>query len=239
MQIARPNSTQILLALRIAAIAGFVIFTNFGFVQRVVLLADQARWGTLVAFLGIWGLSLTAILAVAFQRNVRLRVFFAIVVAMTTAIGFAYHHAGGNEFGVFDALSLWNARHEASRAMEFYAAEFVWLIAVFVVGVLVLALPPVPLFTKSRTLTAMLAVLPAVPVVAITGIIFAKEGGGAQVMPTQFAPLSVGLVVGSKVAMHPMPQRAQVAWTWRGPLRLPLREARHRSLRWRCAASVR
>lgn len=217
MPIARIISTHLFLALRIAAIVAFVILTNSGFVQRVVLLADQARFGTLAAFLGIWGLSLAAILAAAFQRNTALRVVFACVIALTTAIGFAYHRASGNEFGVFDALSLWNARHEASRAMEFYARDFLWLPLIFLAGVAVLALPPVPRLTHARTMAALFALLPAVPVAAITGIILTKEGGGAQVLPSQFTPLSVGLVVGSKIAAHPLPQRSSVAWTWRGP----------------------
>ena len=206
-----------LYAVKIAALAAFLLWTNGGFLQRIALLQAQHRWVTLIGFAGLWGLSLVALLIAAFQGNRWLRIFWAAVIGITTAVGFAYHRASGSDLGVLDALSLWNARHEATRAAEFYASDFYWLALVAIVGILVFALPPAPRAPWARRGLMRLALAPALPVVAIVAIVLAKEGGGSEALPTQFAPLSVGLVLGSKVVATPLPHRSHVSWTWRGP----------------------
>jgi glucan phosphoethanolaminetransferase (alkaline phosphatase superfamily) len=204
-------------AARLLALAAFIVLTNEGFVQRIALLHDQGRWVTLVGFLAIWSLSLAALLIAAFQRNIWVRCGWAIVIALTTAAGFTYRHASGSELGIFDALSLWNARHEAARAAAFYATDLYWFALVFAAGIAAIVVPPAPSVGFVKRWLARLMWLPAVPVVAIAAIILFKEGGGSEVLPTQFAPLSVGAVVVSKVTINPLPKRRAVAWTWRGP----------------------
>ncbi len=204
-------------AVRLASIAAFVALTNEGFVQRIVLLHDQGRWVTLVGFIGVWGLSLVALLIAAFQSNIWLRCFWAGLIAFTAAAGFSYRHASGSELGIFDALSLWNARHEASRAAAFYTADLYWFIFVGVCGFVVLASPPVVTAQKLKRWLTRLAFVPVLPIAVIAVIILAKEGGGSEVLPTQFAPLAVGMVVVSKGTIDPLPKRSAVAWTWRGP----------------------
>ncbi|HEX5507131.1 MAG TPA: sulfatase-like hydrolase/transferase, partial [Pseudolabrys sp.] len=203
--------------LRFLALAAFVVLTNDGFLQRVMLLHDQGRLVTLAGFIGVWGLSLAALLVAAFQGNVWIRCFWALVIALTTAAGFAYRRASGSELGIFDALSLWNARHEAARAAAFYASDFYWFIAISLCGFAVFAVPPVPAGGKIKLWLTRLMWVPAVPVIAIVGIILFKEGGGAEVLPTQFAPLSVGTVVVSKAAINPMPGHGPVMLAWKGP----------------------
>lgn len=202
---------------KIVAIAGFVWLTNAGFIQRIDLLIGQGRWVTLVGFVGVWGLSLLALLAAAFQGSRWLRFGWAAVISFTTAVGFAYHKASGSEFGVLDALSLWNARHEAARAAEFYTADLYWLAAVMVAGFIVFAMPPAAVAGRPRRWLTRLAWLPALPVVMIAAIVIIKQGGGSEALPTQFGPLSVGLVMGSKVTANPLPQRRAVSLPRRGP----------------------
>jgi glucan phosphoethanolaminetransferase (alkaline phosphatase superfamily) len=204
-------------ALKIAAIAAFVLWTNTGFFDRVGLLAGHHRWVTLIGFVGVWSLSLLALLIAAFQSNRWLRYSWALIIAFTTAVGFAYHRASGSDFGVLDALTLWNAKHEATRAAEFYMNDIVWLAAVLVIGFFVVAMPPAPRTVRARRWVTRAAWLPVLPVALIVAIIFAKEGGGSESLPTQFEPLSVGIVLGSKVAANPLPERQKVQLAWNGP----------------------
>ncbi len=206
-------------ALKIAAIAAFVVWTNTGFFDRVDLLAGHHRWVTLIGFVGVWGLSLLAILAAAFQSHRWLRIFWALVIAFTTAVGFAYHRASGSDFGVLDAITLWNAKHEATRAAEFYAKDLYWFAAVLVIGFFVFALPPAPQTARARRWMTRAVWLPVLPVAIIVAIVFAKEGGGSEALPTQFEPLSVGVVLGTKVAANPLPQRRDVELAWNGPFK--------------------
>ena len=46
----------------------------------------------------------------------------------------------------------------------------------------------------------------------IAAILMVKEGGGAEALPSQFAPVSVGLVSASKLATEAVPARHAVAW---------------------------
>lgn len=200
-----------LYALKLAALAAFVVWTNSGFLDRVALLVGQTRWVTLIGFVGVWGLSLCALLVAAFQANVWLRAGWAAVIAVTTAAGYAYSRASGSDLGVLDALSLWNARHEAGRAASFYAADIWWLVAAMVVGFAVMTMPPVPKNAFARRWLARAAWLPAFPIAAIAVIVMVKEGGGSESLPRQFGPLSVGIVLGGKLAARPIPARAAVS----------------------------
>lgn len=204
-------------AARFAALAAFVLFTNDGFIQRIVLLVEQGRFGTLAGFVGVWMLALVALVVAALQPNLWLRSFWALVLALTSAAGFAYHRASGSDLGIFDAISLWNARHEAARAFDFYGTQIAWLAAVAIVGTLLFAAPPVPRLLLARRWLTRFAFMPALPIAVIAATVMLKEGGGAQVLPSQFAPLSVGLVVATKLAKEPPPARNAIAWTWRGP----------------------
>jgi lipid A ethanolaminephosphotransferase len=222
MTIAQKSGARwIMLAVRLLAIAGFVVLTNPGFIQRILLLQNQGRWGTLVFFLGLWGLSMAALLIVAFHRRLWVRAFWAVVIALTTAVGFAYQHASGTEFGVFDAVSLWSARHEAGRAMEFYAGQVALLAVVAAIGIAVLTAPPALPVAPIQRWLSRLVWTPVLPVALIAAVIVLKEGGGSQALPSQFVPLSVGLVSAAKMVSNPAPEREAIRWA---PGR---RQARH------------
>jgi lipid A ethanolaminephosphotransferase len=217
----RRDVGLIALVLRLVLIAGYIVLTNPGVMARVLLLQNQGRWVTLIFFVGMWGLSLAALLIVALHRNVWVRGAWAAVIALAAAIGFAYQKASGTEFSVFDAISLWSARHEAGRAMQFYGAEVMILALVAGGGFLVLIAPPTIRFAPLQRWLSRLAWVPALPIVLIAAIIVIKEGGGSQALPSQFAPLSVGLVSAAKISSTAVPERHAIAWK-PGP-----RQARH------------
>lgn len=221
MSLARHRTINIIaLIVRLAAIAGFVVMTNPGFMQRVSVLQTQSRWTTLAFFLGIWALSIAALLIVAFHQRLGVRAFWAAAIAAATAVGFAYQHASGTEFGLFDAVSLWNARHEASRAVDFYGAQVAILASVAAGGFLVLTAPPAIRAVPVQRWLSRLVWTPAVPIALIATIIVVKEGGGSQAFPTQFVPLSVGLISAAKISSTEVPARRAIGWT---PGRRPVR----------------
>jgi glucan phosphoethanolaminetransferase (alkaline phosphatase superfamily) len=216
-----PTANVIGLFIRLAAIGGYVALTNPDVAHRILLLQNQGRWTTLAFFLAIWALSIVALLAVAFHRRLWVRALWATMMATAAAVGFAYQKASGTDFGVFDALSLWSARHEAGRAMDFYGSELLVLATVAAAGLLVLTTPPTLRAVPVQRWLSRLAWVPVLPVALIAGIILLKEGGGSQALPAQFAPLSVGLVSVLKISSNVFPSRRPIAWT---PGR---RQARH------------
>lgn len=199
-------------SLRLVALAVFLTATNAGFLQRVELIVDQERWGTFIGFFGVWGLCLAALLVAAFQPHAGLRLAWALVIAATTAVAVGFRTASSTEFGVFDAISLWNARHETMRAVEFYGMSVVWMGLAFLAGLAVFVVPPPELGRHFSLWMRRAAWAPAIPTVLIAGILFIKDGGGAQALPSQFVPLSVGIVSGVTLLKNPDPTRRAIAW---------------------------
>ena len=113
-----PAYNWAVFGVKLGALAVFVFLTNFGFAERVALLRGSHRWGTLVPFIGVWGLSLAALLIAAFQPSRWIRAFWAGLLAFSGSIAYSYRLASGSELTVFDAISLWGARHEVNRAAQ-------------------------------------------------------------------------------------------------------------------------
>ncbi len=198
-------------AIKILAIVGLVGLTNFGFYDRVELLYMSQRWFTLVFYLGMWGASFLALFIAALQPNKYVRLAWAALLSVSATTAYMYTSVSGSDLSVFDALSLWTARHEAGRALEFYKSGIVAAVIVFITSFAIIALPPTPKHRWVAFSLKWLSWTPVVPVLLIAAIIFIKEGGGSQAMPSQFQPLAIGLVTAVKVAGHELPTRHPVA----------------------------
>lgn len=200
------------IAFKIVLIAALVAMTNWGFGDRVGLLVDNSRYGTLIPYVAIWGVALLAVVIAAFQPNHWVRLFWAIPIALSGTVAWGYHSASQSEFTVFDIVSLWNARHEAGRAAEFYGQYILPASLLLVTSLLVLGLPVAVTARLSRWLKRLFW-FPALPVALIAGIVFMKGGGGSQAMPSQFMPVALTSLAGAKIALQGAPQRHDVAWT--------------------------
>lgn len=200
--------------LKLALVSVFIIFTNVGFLGRIQLLLGQTRYDTLVGFIGIWLIAVVAIFAASLQQRWPWRLGWALVLSATAAFAAAYFAISGSDFSVFDFVSLWNARHEAGRAADFYGVQLLQTAGlVFVTGLVILGFPAPLSSERARVWTSRLALLPVLPFLAIAGIVLLKSGGGYQALPRQFAPLSVAAVAATKVATQGAHARGEVAWT--------------------------
>lgn len=208
-------------AAKVLAIAAFVIVTNFGFLERVSLLAQNGRWGTLLPFLAVWAICVAALYVAAFQPRLSIRALWAIPIAFSTACAWSYFEASKSDLNVFDVVSLWSARHEASRAAEFYFSQIVTALIVLTVGFLVFVSPPSPKGQFARTWLTRFAWVPLVPIIVIAGIIVMKQGGGSQALPKQFAPIAVTAVAAERLATQGSSDRRAVEWTPQTSARMP------------------
>lgn len=197
---------------KLGALALFVYLTNFGFAERVALLRGSHRWGTLLPFIGVWGLSLAAILLAAFQPKRWIRAFWAGLLAFSSSIAYVYRLASGSELTVFDALSLWGARHEVNRAAQFYQRDLLWFAVPFLGGLLVMLMPPVVRNGGLRRWMGHLAWAPAVPIVLCATIILLKDGKGSTALPVQFSPVSIVAIMGGKLATSRVVEHQPVVW---------------------------
>lgn len=191
-----------------------VSLTNHGFFHRVERLLYQDKWLVLTIFIAMWGLSLLALILAALQPNWLVRTFWAALIAISAAISYSFFLVSGTDLTVYDALSMWNARHEAGRALAFYQTAGLWaVVLVLAATFLVLAAPPVLRAPALRRYLNFLAWVPALPIMLMAAILLARNGSGAQAMPGQFQPLAVALVASGRIAIDEAPQRMRVGWT--------------------------
>ena len=196
--------------MKLALLLVLFVITNFGFFDRMALLLLNGRWFTIIVYLAIWAISLGALFIAAFQPNRFVRHSWAILLAIATTFSYTYVAVSGTSFSVFDALSLWSARHEAGRAFEFYQSHiFASMLVLFSVYTAI-SIGPVPRHRLVRLALKWFFWTPAVPVILISGIIILKQGGGSQAMPSQFQPLAVGAVSASKLMAFDVPKRHKV-----------------------------
>ncbi|MBL8893166.1 MAG: sulfatase-like hydrolase/transferase [Rhizobiales bacterium] len=223
--LAREKRARVLhrigVAAKVVALAAFILVTNFGFLDRVSLLAQNGRWATLVPFLAVWGVCVAALYVAAFQPRFSVRALWAIPIALSTACAWSYFEASKSDLNVFDVVSLWSARHEASRAAEFYSSQIVTSLIVFALGFLVIVSPPAPAKRLSRLWLSRLSWVPIVPIVMIAAIIVMKQGGGSQALPKQFAPIAVTAVAAERLATQGSTDRRAVEWTPQANARMP------------------
>jgi hypothetical protein len=209
---AGKGKTLFLLVLKCLLVLALLAFTNHGFMGRIELLLVNHRPETLVPYVAIWVIAVSALLVAAFQHDRWLRWFWAALIALSTSVGWGYQRASQSELTAFDILSLWNAHHEAGRAGEEYA-HVVWLsLALFAFTFAVFAMKPIIRSPRTKSWLRRFAWMPVVPVLAIGGIVYLKGGGGSQAMPQQFAPLALSAITGIRIALNPPQPRTQVSW---------------------------
>lgn len=200
----------LVIGLHLAALLAFSVAVNHGFFDRVNLLVEAERFKTLAFYLGIWGISMGALLIAAMQPNRLVRVFWAFVISLSTAAAFGYRMISSSDLSVFDVLSLWTARHEAAIAVDFYRDAGIWSAVVFAACFGLITLVPVARNGTLNTILKWFGWAPAVPVALIAAIVMLKSGGGSQGMPGQFQPMAVAAVAGIKLATVDNPPRRHV-----------------------------
>ncbi|MGL4528612.1 MAG: hypothetical protein ACRCUC_16705, partial [Aestuariivirga sp.] len=198
-------------SLKLALLAAFVVITNVGFGQRLSMLYETGRWETLIPYLIIWATALVAVAVAAFHPKTWVRLVWAAVMTLSSAVAWGYHNASQSEFTVFDIVSLWNARHEAGRAADFYGEHIMLASVLLVCGILIFALP-VGTRGPLRPWIKRLGWLPVLPIAVIGAIVVMKGGGGSQAMPSQFTPVALTSLAGAKIALQGAPVRRQVTW---------------------------
>ncbi len=200
------------LVAKLTLLAVFLCITNSNVLPRTSLLMHAGRFETLAPYLGILCVSALAVMVASLQPKRWIRLSWAVVLALSSAIAWGYAAASKSELSVFEFLSLWNARHEADRAAAFYTNALIAAGVVFAIGFLIMAMPVAAIRGKLSKLLTRLAWLPLLPVAMIAAIVFMKSGGGSQGMPTQFAPIAMGSLAGFKIVTQGIQQRHQVGW---------------------------
>ena len=186
--------TWLMIALK-AIVLAFVLYAlAYGFKARVNAFAIDGRYVPLIAYLGIWAVTYAGLLAAAVLPKFWLRLFWGLVIGITTWAGLVFREISGGFLTVPDALSLWFSRHEADRALAEYGPVLIDTLPVPLITLLVIIAPPLLRPGWLRRLLKWAFWVPALPTLALIAVIMLRPGGGWQHMPMQFQPLAVSLI---------------------------------------------
>jgi len=197
-------------ALKLLALGTFVWLTNDDFQGRIELLVSQGRLISAVIFVLFWAFCLACLALAAFQPRARWRVFWALVIGGTSFVGYSYMLISGSELTIFDVASLWAARADSGRALSNYSWQIVAGFGAAMFGIAAIAARPPRLGPLAEKVIGALRLTPALPVLAILGIVFLKSGGGTHALPQQFAPFAEWLAVTAKSITSEIPVRKTV-----------------------------
>jgi glucan phosphoethanolaminetransferase (alkaline phosphatase superfamily) len=201
------------LGVKLAMIATFVALTNLGFWDRVRNLLEYGRFDTLIPFLAVWALAVAALLAASFHPRFVIRLLWALPIALSSTASWLFFQTSNTELGFFDIISLWESRHDSSRAVDFYR-HLIWPAAgIMALGVAAVAAPPAARVGRLCGWVGRIAWLPVLPVAMIAAIVYARSGGGAGGMPQQFTSLALAGVAAERIAAHGGTERHAVSWT--------------------------
>jgi lipid A ethanolaminephosphotransferase len=191
---------------------GLLVATNFELGPRLMLLIEQGRLGTMAVTLAIWAISIAAIAAACMHPWRAVRYGWVLLLSLSTAVLMGYHAASQSELTIFDALSLWEARHEAGGATQQYRTALIAGVLWFAISCLILALlHPIQRRIPALAKTA-LAFVPLIPVAIIAAAIMARGGNGSTAMPKQVLGYSFAALAAHKLAFDPQETRASPLW---------------------------
>ena len=192
MPIGPPRRTL----LKLLLLGLFLSLTNFDLFGRAGSLLNRGQHAELLAFVGIWAISIAALIVAAFLPRLWMRAFWAVPICLSTFVGNAIYALTFEELTFYDVLLYWSERSHAGAALETYGPWLLWPAAKALFGVLVLIMP-VP--NVARRFHGLF-VAPAVPVLMIATLLHATSGKGTRGLPDQFKGLSMGSVLALRLA---------------------------------------
>ncbi|WP_299875266.1 sulfatase-like hydrolase/transferase [uncultured Cocleimonas sp.] len=196
--------------LKILLLLVFIFLTNQGFKFRLDYLIETNNVTTIIVFSILWVFSIFVLLLVTFQQNLLIRIFWALIIAATTAVSYGFYAAGGSELEVLDVLELWQARHETGRAFEHFQHAVIKAAIVAFFGFVIIAYPPPKIEGKLKKLLTVFAWLPIIPVMMFVTLIFIKSDKAVAGLPQQLSPISIATAVGYKLSVQEIPDRKTV-----------------------------
>lgn len=189
-------------------LGGFLIASNWGAWDRLQELG--VTWKA-AAFLAIWGASVAALAAIAFSPRQYARTLWALVIVAGTAGALSYRLITRAYINLSEAERVLGLAAFADNVLAFYSGSLVVAALVAVGGFLVLQMPPHGRSHGMRHAFAALALVPLLPVAAMTAVLYKRGGDGTDGLPEQFKAPAFALALGLERALSgPPPQRRDV-----------------------------
>jgi len=181
-----PGTGGVLLIIKVLLIATGLFLTNHNFLLRLDYFLDFNLYFPLVIFLGIWIAALIAIFYIAFTPRTSERVTWSVLICLAVLLGETYYLVTEDRLTVEALDAMWSPGLITIDIVAFYGKYFLKALAStapLLIGLLI------PLQTARMLRWRGLAVIPMVPYLLLSGLIYhvgASGGLETRGMPSQF-----------------------------------------------------
>ena len=205
-------------ALKIIALATLIYLTTNNVIDRIDALWTYAAYVPLAIFSLLWALCIASFAVASFHPKLSVRCAWGVPLALTGALAFTFRHFTATDLNPQEILSLWQARHEAGRALAFYASAVPIGLGMFAFAFAAIVAPPVPSYEWVKRKSPAWAWLPLLPIAAISCVLIAKSGTSHTGFPPQFSLLSILAYSAEKIATTTVEPRNEVNISPASPL---------------------
>jgi glucan phosphoethanolaminetransferase (alkaline phosphatase superfamily) len=166
----------------------------------------------LLPLIPIWIATFAGVAYAALDKRLWVRFGAAVLVAGSTGFTTLYEKVAEAPLTFLDIVTMWNARHEAGRAIEQYQVA-VLLGAVFAIVSLIVILWPARQTRLSRSrLWRRLWIIPLLPVAVHAGVYYQNSGFYPFALPGQYNSAALGSLLAYQLNTQEVPARQPVAW---------------------------
>jgi glucan phosphoethanolaminetransferase (alkaline phosphatase superfamily) len=238
---AKPSRWLLPMTVKIALLVVLLILTNLTFFQGLpfgklfkilgLLGSEPATVGTstiqtpqgagefrvlldkLLPLIPIWAATGLGLAYAMLDGRLWLRLVTAAVAAASTGFTALYEDIAGAPLTFLDIVSMWNARHEAGRAIEQFQPAVMYGVAAGVVTLLLILWPTRQNRMTLSRLWRRLWIMPAVPLAVMAGVYYNNNGFYHFPLPGQFNSAALGSLLVYQLNTQETPTRAPVTWS--------------------------
>ncbi|MDP7319977.1 MAG: sulfatase-like hydrolase/transferase [Bacteriovoracaceae bacterium] len=186
--------------LKFCLLCVFVILSNIAFWQRTYSLLEASKWISLIAYLGLFFISLICFFITAFHPSRVLRALLGSCIFLSTVVGMTYYGVSNHYISFLDLELMWISKANTSDAILFYLDEIFFS---FLVACLGLAGMLLEVRTRYQLNKTIISIFPFLPFILLSATTFAKKGYGTEGMPQQYSTASTFLLFGAYEIFSP------------------------------------
>lgn len=186
-----PRPTRLDWTVKFGGLLLFLASTNYGVLARLGVFWDRGNALEMIAFTGIWTVSIVGLVVAALLPALWMRALLAVPIAASTFIGNAVLALTREHLSFYDVVLYWAERTHWLNAADTYALWFAWPAIKALFGLAIIAIPPRGLSLRSP----FAAPIPLTPFAAIVALLLLFGGKGTQALPEQFSGASMVIVL--------------------------------------------
>jgi glucan phosphoethanolaminetransferase (alkaline phosphatase superfamily) len=173
----------------------------------------QTLLGKLVPLIAVWSATFVGVLYAALDRRLWLRLVAAVLVACSSAFTMMYERIAGAPLNLLDLIAMWNARHEAGRALGQFQNPALIGAAVGIVTFVLILWPAKQNRLTQSAMWRKFWIVPILPMLVYGSLYYNNNGVYPFALPGQYNSATLTTLLAFEIATKDQPERKKVVWT--------------------------